>query len=135
MRRRLITKIFLAASILVTTQVHVAAAADGQGPHVSELFDQVVPKQMFRDLYNQALSTLQDYIELEGNLPSADSSQQRGGEFRFKLFPRGKSRSQEHLSAEGSFRLSPEADQPEFTLRFKSSKNAPPPSRPNDDVI
>ncbi|ULA58823.1 MAG: conserved exported protein of unknown function [Nitrospira sp.] len=132
---RLITRIFLVASILVTTQVHIAAAADTQGSQASELFDQIIPKEIFLDLYSQALSTLREYVEVEGNLPDKGASLQRSGEFRLKLFPHGKSRSQEHLSAEGSFRLSPEADQQEFSLRFKSSKNAQRPLGPNGDVI
>ena len=89
----------------------------------------------FRDLYNQALSTLQEYVELEGHLPGEGSSRQQAGEFRLKLFPQGKSRSQEHVSAEGSYRLAPEDGQREFTLRFKSSGNSRHPSLPNDDVI
>jgi hypothetical protein len=52
-----------------------------------------------------------------------DPSQRQAGEFRLKLFPQGKSRSQEHVSAEGSFRFAPDGDQREFTLRFKSSKH------------
>ncbi|MEK6803480.1 MAG: hypothetical protein AABZ34_12560 [Nitrospirota bacterium] len=71
---------------------------------------------------------------MEGTLPSHEP--RRAGEFRLKIFPQGKSLSQEHLTAEGSFHLSPDAEQQEFTLRFKSSKH---PSRPlppvTDDVI
>lgn len=135
MRIGLIATVFMTASILVTTEVPVVAAAEGQGPQASELFDHVTPQDLLRNLYSQALSTLREYIEVEGNLPGEGSSQQQAGEFRLKLFPHGKSRSQEHMSAEGSFRLSPEADQREFSLRFKSSRTPLSPPLANDDVI
>ena len=84
----------------------------------------------------QPRAAVQEYIEFEGRLPEDGDTQARAGQFRLKLFPQGKSRSEEHLSAEGSFGLSPVAEQQEFTLRFKSSKH---PSRPlpsvTDDVI
>ena len=134
MRIKLIVTCFFATSILLVAKMHVAAAAESQGPQASELFDHVIPKDVLRHLYNQALSTFQEYIEVEGTLPGESSSQQQTGGFRLKLFPQGKSRSPEHVSAEGSFRLSPDADPKEFTLRFKSSRT---PQRPPlaDDVI
>lgn len=135
MRAWLIATIFLAAPILLTAEVSVAAAADGHAQEASESLEHVLPNRLLRDLYSQALSTLQEYIELEGNLPGEGSSRQQAGEFRLKLFPQGKSRSREHVSAEGSFRLAPDGDQQEFTLRFKSSRNPPPLLLPNDDVI
>lgn len=133
--RVLITTVFLALSILLTIQFQVAAAADRSAPEVNQLFDHLIPKGVLRDLYNQALSTLHEYIELEGSLPGEGSPQQQPGEFRLKLFPQGKSRSEEHLSAEGSYRLAPDSDQREFTLRFKSTKKSPRPVTPNDEVI
>ncbi len=39
------------------------------------------------------------------------------------------------MSAEGSFRFSPDADQQEFSLRFKSSRTPLSPPLANDDVI
>lgn len=135
MRIWIIATIFSAASLLMTTGVHLAAAAEGQDPQASELFDHLIPKDALRHLYNQALSTLQEYVDVEGKLPGKGSSQQQAGEFRLKLFPQGKSRSQEHMSAEGSFRRSPDTDQQEFTLRFKSSRTPQQPPLANDDVI
>ncbi len=132
----LLATVFLAALIVPATDSYAAPAEDQHRPTPNESFEQLFPSGLFDELYSHALSTLQDYIELEGNLPGEGSSRQQAGEFRLKLFPQGKSRSQEHLSAEGSFRLSPETDQQEFTLRFKASKNPPHPLlSPNDDVI
>lgn len=125
---------FLAALILPMAESAVAAAADDHVPEASESYERIIPNGFFRDLYSQALSSLHEYIELEGNLPGTGSSTPQAGEFRLKLFPQGKSRSREHLSAEGSYHLAPDSGQREFTLRFKSSNN-PPSSLPNDDVI
>ena len=135
MRIGLIATVFMTVSMLVTAEVHVVVAAERQDQQAIELFNHVIPQDLLRNLYSQALSTLQEYIEVEGNLPGEGSSQQQAGEFRLKLFPHGKSRSQEHLSAEGSFRLSPDADQQEFSLRFKSSRTPLSPPLANDDVI
>ncbi len=135
MRTWLIATVFLAAPMLLTAEVPAAQAAERQDKQASEFFDQVVPKGLLRDLYNQALSTVQEYVELEGSLPGEGQSRHQAGEFRLKLFPQGKSRSREHVTAEGSFRLSPDADQREFTLRFKSTRDSPPGPSPSDDVI
>jgi len=135
MRTWIIATIFSIASLSMTTGVHPATAAEGQGPQASDWFDHLIPKNALRHLYNQALSTVQEYVEVEGTLPGNGSSQQQAGEFRLKLFPHGKSRSQEHMSAEGFLPLSPDADQQELILRFKSSRTPQPPPLANNDVI
>lgn len=135
MRAWLIAIIFLIPPALLTAESSVVAAADRHTLEARELLDEIIPKELFRQLYSEALSTFHEYIELEGKLPGEGSSRQQAGEFCLKLFPQGKSRSQEHMSAEGSFRVSPDSDQREFTLRFKSSPAPQPPPRTNDDVI
>ncbi len=132
----LIATICFAAPTLSTT---IGYAAPGEGQHRPdhyESFEQIAPNELLRGLYSQALTTFQEYFEIDGTLPRDGSSRHQAGEFRLKLFPQGKSRSREHLSAEGSFRLSPENDRQELTLRFKSSKH-PQGSLlpPNDDAI
>ena len=67
----------------------------------SELLDKTTPEKLLRGLFDQALATIQEYVEVEGSLPSQES--RRSGEFHLKLFPQGKSHSQEHVGAEGSF--------------------------------
>ena len=92
----------------------------GAGRVASDLPAKTTPEKFLHGLLDHALATLQEYVEVEGSLPSQES--RRAGEFHLKLFPQGKSHSQEHVTAEGSFNLSPDSDQQEFTLRFKSSK-------------
>ena len=89
-----------------------------------ELLDQTTPERFLRGLFDRALTTIHDYVEVEGSLPSEGTP--AVGEFRLKLFPQGRSRSQEHVTAEGSFNLAPDKDQEQLILRFKSSK---PPQR------
>lgn len=118
-------------------------AADNTPPNADfpaldsrDLFDQAISSNPLQGLFAQALATLHNYVEIETTLSPDEPSRRRAGEFRLKLFPQGKSRSQDYLSAEGSFRLFPDADQQEFTLRFKSSKHPQQPLPPLDnDVI
>ena len=99
----------------------------------SDLLDKTTPEKLLHELFDQALARVREYVEVEGNLPALES--RRSGEFRLKLFPQGKSHSQEHLTAEGSFSLSPDADQQEFTLRFKSSKPSQQSVPPSGEIL
>lgn len=130
----LLTALLLTATPLSAAEDHALPVEELRRPVVNDVFDRTMPGSLLRGLFDQALATLQEYVEVEGTLPSDEP--RRSGEFRLKLFPQGKSRSRDHLSAEGSLRLAPDADQQEFTLRFKSSKNPQRPVPPlNDDVI
>ena len=133
MTRWLMVTLLCTVPLLPAVQSQAAPGDTAQTPDSIESFDLPTPDGL-RSLYNQALAALQEYIEIDGSLPQDGETQAREGEFRLKVFPQGKSRSQEHLSAEGSFRLSPDPGQQEFSLRFKSSKR---PSTPptNSDII
>jgi hypothetical protein len=85
-------------------------------------FEQAINKQVLRSLLNQAIDAVEDHLELNGKLRNGDQAGEREGRFELRLYPRGKSRSDEHVGAEGSFRFSPEAGNHELSLRFKSSK-------------
>ncbi len=129
-----IVTLFCAAPLLTSGEGHAAPADTPPAFDAIERFEESIPHNLLRGLYDQALAALHEYIEIEGNLPGDGETQARAGEFSLRLFPRGKSRSQEHLSAEGSFRLSPEPGQQEFSLRFKSSKRQPAPLT-NGEII
>ena len=132
----LIVALFCTAPLLSAAEGHAGPSDAPHTPHVVESFDTTTSDSLLRGLYDHAVAALQEYIEIEGHLPKDGETQARGGQFRLKLFLQGKSRSQEHLIAEGSFGLSPDAEQQEFTLRFKSYKH-PSRSLPSlpDDVI
>ena len=123
MTRLLIATLLCVAPLLLAQEGHAAPRDVPRPLEAVESFEGTTPDSLLRSLYNQALAAFQEYIEIDGNLPQDGETQARGGEFRLKVFPQGKSRSQEHLSAEGSFRLSPDAEQQELTLRFKTFKH------------
>lgn len=133
MTRWLMVTLLCTVPLLPAVQSQAAPGDTAQTPDSIESFDLPTPDGL-RSLYNQALAALQEYIEIDGSLPQDGETQAREGEFRLKVFPQGKSRSQEHLSAEGSFRLSPDPGQQEFSLRFKSSKRPSTP-QPSGDII
>ena len=133
MTRWLMVTLLCTAPLLPALQSQAAPGDTTHTPDSIESFDLPTPDGL-RNLYNQALAALQEYIEIDGSLPQDGETQTRVGEFRLKVFPQGKSRSQEHLRAEGSFRLSPDPGQQEFSLRFKSSKRPSTP-QPSGDII
>ena len=133
MTRWLMVTLLCTAPLLPALQSQAASGDTAHTPDSIESFDLPTPDGL-RSLYNQTLAALQEYIEIDGSLPQDGETQARVGEFRLKVFPQGKSRSQEHLSAEGSFRLSPDPGQQEFSLRFKSSKRPSTP-QPSGDII
>lgn len=134
MNRWLIVTLFLAAPFLAAVDSHAAPGEELPAPNATESFDQTILTNLLQDLYKRAHAALQEYVEIDGALPQEGQTQGQAGEFRLKLFPQGKSRSQEHVTAEGSFRLSPDPGQQEFTLHFKSS-TGPQAPQPNDDII
>ena len=85
-------------------------------------FEEAFDKHVLRSLLNRAIDAVEDHIELTGKLRSGAQTGDREGRFELRLYPQGKSRSDEHVGAEGSFRFSPEAGNHELNLRFKSSK-------------
>lgn len=87
-------------------------------------FDEAISKQYLRSLLNRALDAVEDHVEWKGNLRRSDRTGDREGRFELRLYPQGRSRSQKHVGAEGSFRFSPDAGNNELSLRFKSSKES-----------
>jgi hypothetical protein len=125
------------ALLLLATPLAGAEDRLAFGSHLeqvtSDLLDKTPPETLLRGLFDQVLSTIRDYVEVEGSLPS--ESAPAAGEFRLKLFPQGKSRSQEHVVAEGSFNLGSDADQQQLILRFKSSKPLQHPVSPPGEIL
>ena len=97
-------------------------------------FEAAISKQFLRSLLNRALDVIEDHVELRGNVRRGAEEGDREGRFELRLYPQGKSHSEEHVGAEGSFRFSPEAGNNELSLRFKSSKelSSTTPSDPAD---
>jgi hypothetical protein len=83
-------------------------------------FEQGFSTSVLRSLLNGALDVLDDHFEITGNIAPADVKGDRRGNLRFKFYPEGKSKSDQHHQAEGSFRFSPDHTLRDFYFRFKN---------------
>ena len=91
-------------------------------------FQQGLSTSLLRSLLNEALDRLEDHIEIMGKLDSGDVKGDQKGRLQFKFYPEGKSKSGEHLAAEGWFRVAPEGGQQDWHFKFtlpKDRKHAP----------
>ena len=88
-------------------------------------FNEAMTTGMLRSFLNQALDKLEDHVEITGNLSSDTLKNDEGKHLRFKFYPEGKSQSDQHLTAEGWFRFSPEAGQPDWHFKFELPKDHP----------
>lgn len=95
-------------------------------------FERALSTILLRSLLNQALDRLEDHVEISSNLSANDTKSDRSRHLRFKFYPEGKSKSRQHLSAEGWLRSAPESGQLDWHFRFKlpeeRSKQLPPQS-------
>lgn len=80
-------------------------------------------QKLLESFLGQALQALDDHFEMSGSLdPDAGKSEQKKT-LRFKFYPNGKSKSKEHIAAEGWFGPSTDARQDEFHFRFSIPKS------------
>lgn len=90
-----------------------------------EPFEQATGKSALRSLLNQALDLIENHIQFNGNLQPNKETGEQQGHFQLKLYPYGKSQSDEHVSAELQFRSSPDDRQFSFDLKLpKEPKNS-----------
>jgi hypothetical protein len=109
----------------VTTPVW-AAEAEPFNPEAP--FQQGLTTGLLRSLLNQAFDRLEDHVEIMGKLDPGDVKGDREGRLQFKFYPDGKSKSDEHVAAEGWFRVAPDGRQNDWHFRFtlpKDRKNSP----------
>jgi hypothetical protein len=91
-------------------------------------FQQGLTTGLLRSLLNQAFDRLEDHLEIMGKLDSDNGKGDRQGRLQFKFYPEGKSKSEEHVAAEGWFHVTPEGGQQDWHFRFtlpKDRKNSP----------
>jgi len=86
-------------------------------------FRQGMTTGLLRSLFNQAFDQLEDHLEILGKLEPDDVKGDRQGRLQFKFYPEGKSKSGEHLAAEGWFRVTPESGQQDWHFKFTLPKD------------
>ena len=103
-------------------------AAEAEPFNQDAPFQQELTTSLLRSLLNQAFDRLEDHIEIMGTLDSDDGKGDRQGHLQLKIYPEGKSKSDEHVAAEGWFHVTPEGGQQDWHFRFtlpKDRKNSP----------
>ena len=91
-------------------------------------FQQGFATGALRSLLNEALDALEDHLEITGNIVPDDVKGDRQGRLQFKFYPEGKSKSDQHVAAEGWFHFAPEGGPQDLHFRFtlpKDRKNIP----------
>ncbi|MDR4465421.1 MAG: hypothetical protein MRJ66_14245 [Nitrospira sp.] len=100
-----------------------ATQADAFDP--DQPFEQMLGTGILRSLFNQALDRLDEHVEISGNLNPNKTNGDEGKHLRFKFYPEGKSMSDQHFTAEGWFRSSPESGQHDWHFKFKRPEERP----------
>jgi len=95
------------------------------GLNFDEPFEQAIGNNALHSLLNQALDLIENHIEIKANLhPNEETGDQRG-HFQFKLYPHGRSQSDEHVSAELQFRFSPNDQHLSSDLKLPKESSSP----------
>ncbi len=93
--------ILLVAAFPASASAEAPASADTLFPeNLGEVGDSII-----QELHHQ-LDKLRDHIELRGKTQSQPQDQKHSGWFSLKLYPKGKSQSDEHTGISGHFSFS-----------------------------
>jgi hypothetical protein len=113
-------------------QTTIAAEVPSFDP--DQPFRESLSTQLLRSMLNRAMDALEDHLQIDGTLAPANPQGDQQGHLELKLYPKGKSKSDEHVKAEGWFSFSPESGLHDFHLRFKQprERSAPRSDSPAD---
>jgi len=115
-------------AVLVVSLSAPAWAGEQGGFDPDQPFSQAFSNRALESLFSQALEALEDHFEISGNLnPDAPDGDRRKN-LQFKFYPEGKSKSKDHVTAEGWFGPSKDSLQDEFHFRFAVPKSLTEPS-------
>ena len=103
-------------------------AGEPESFDLDQPFTEALSQRLLKSLLSQALETLDEHVEISGNLDQDSSRSDRTQRLRFKFYPEGKSKSREHITAEGWFGPSRDSRQQEFHFRFALPKSSTEPS-------
>ena len=120
-------KILLLAVLLAVAPASLWAGEttlkDQGGFDFDQPFDEAMAKGVLRSILNRALDAIEDHVEMRGKLRHGARNGEEEGRLELRVYPRGKSQSDDHVAAEGWFRFSPGLLNNELTLRFRSSQD------------
>ena len=108
--------VYLFSVMLLTVTPVWAGEPEAFDP--DQLFKQALSHQLLESLVGHALAALGDHVEISGSLDSDPAEGDRRQTLRFKFYPEGKSKSDEHIAAEGWFGSSEDLRQQELHFRF-----------------
>lgn len=80
-------------------------------------------QRLLESFLGQALAALDDHLEMSGSVDSNAPQGDKKQTLRFKFYPNGKSKSDDHITAEGWFGPSTDSRQDEFHFRFAVPKS------------
>ena len=80
-------------------------------------------QRLLESFLGQALAALDDHLEMSGAVDPNALQGDKKQALRFKFYPNGKSKSDEHITAEGWFGPSTDSSQDEFHFRFAVPKS------------
>lgn len=121
--------------MLIVTLCPVSSSAESPSFDPDQPFRYAFSSHILRGLLNQALDLVEDRLEVAGEVSGPNSKGDRSGRVQLKLYPKGKSQSDEHLKAEGWFHFSRDTGRHDFHFRFQRPAEGPPISSTPDDVL
>lgn len=87
-------------------------------------FDQAAVRSALRSLFNQALDVIEDHLEFDMKAERNQETHEEHGRLQLKIYPKGKSQSDAHISGELQFRSSPEERDFSFDLKLPKESNS-----------
>jgi hypothetical protein len=121
-------KWFIGIAVLSLSLASSAWAGEGGGFDPDRPFNQAFSNRILESLFSQALEALEDHFEISGNLNPDSPDGDRTKKLQFKFYPEGKSKSKDHVTAEGWFGPSKDSREEELHFRFVVPKSSSEPS-------
>jgi hypothetical protein len=126
---------FTFIGLLLAALASPAWAGEPESFDPDQPFTQAFSQRLLQSFLNQALKAIDDHVEISSNLNLDSSRGDRTQRLRFKFYPEGKSKSGEHITAEGWFGPSWDLRQDEFHFRFALPKSSSEPSSNRYDQV
>lgn len=123
------------ATFLVIIVAAPVWASESGGFEPDQPFKQGLSQRLLESFLGQALEALDDHFEISGSLDPDSAHADRTKKLRFKFYPEGKSKSDDHIAAEGWFGPSQDSRQQEFHFRFAVPKSPAEPSSDRFDNV